>query len=122
MTAKGGDVCSRCGGRAVAAKDAKTRQETDVLACWECGAIIARGQELSPERCRCKGNVKLQRFGIEVKEQPEDGTELAPGDSPRGNRSVDAELATQAPVRRTSPPHGRPDRRKLEKRMLETFG
>lgn len=105
----------------MAAKEAKRRVETDIVACWECGAIIARGAELTPERCRCKGNVKLQRFGMEVAVESE-VRELAPGHSLGGDMSVAPALATQvAERRRTSPPPGRPDRRKLEKRMLETF-
>lgn len=106
-------VCPKCGQRATYAKDPKTMEPTSFLVCWECGKNC--------QSCRCKGNVKLQKFGIEVKEKED--VEPIPSDTVvEGTRSAVAALATRPARRRTSPP---PRRRakgdKLERPQLEAF-
>lgn len=108
------EVCAHCGQKAVYPRLGPNREErSETLVCWECGRDVAS--------CRCKGNVKLQKFGIKVEATEEE--EPAPRETEvEESRSTVVPLATQAGRRRTSPlPRPRAKKDGLQKPRLETF-
>jgi ribosomal protein L37AE/L43A len=57
------NACPRCGARAVEAKSFPAREPTGLWVCDGCGCFT--------DRCRSKGTMRLEKFGMEQTEDSE---------------------------------------------------